>query len=140
MSSIFGKKKTNKKKEAPNIENINDKISKLNSTTSDLKEEKEAPNEIKNIDDKISKLNDTISALEKESQKCTQLKRELKKSYEEFMKETDKRMKDSKHSSPGKDNSLALSTLYKVFAPLDNKKIKCDMYEYGEFVKQKGGQ
>ena len=114
MSSIFGKKKTNEKKETPE--------------------------EIKNIDDKIRKLNDTISALEKESQKCTQLKRELKKSYEEFMKETDKRMKDSKRSSPGKDNSAALSELYKVFAPLDNEKIKCDMYEYGEFVKQKGGQ
>lgn len=104
------------------------------------KKKKEAPDEINDINDKISKLNDTISALEKESQKCTQLKRELKKSYEVFMKETDKRMKDSSYSSPGKDNSAALSELYKVFAPLDNKKIKCDMYEYGEFVKQKGGQ
>lgn len=49
-------------------------------------------------------------------------------------------MKDPNHSSSGKNNSTTLSKLYEVFAPLNDEKIKCDMYEYGEFGKQKGGQ
>lgn len=100
------------------------------------KGKKEIPEEIKNIDDKISKLNLTISALEKESQKCTQLKRELKKSYDKILKIRHKNLHgngddDNNNNNNNNDNFFNLNNLKKLYTnivPLSDSKLNLNVY------------
>lgn len=100
------------------------------------KKKKEAPDEINDINDKISKLNDTISALEQDSRRCTQLKRELKKSYDKILKIRHKNLHgngddDNNNNNNNNDNFFNLKNLEKLYTnivPLNDSKLNLNVY------------